>query len=164
MYTLRYDGDITRSPEFKLRGKATLTIINRKGYECADEPGSWMSEEDAIQSLLDDEDVNGDESLARNKIWSSDLFLRKDRQETTVELFPGSDFCYGYREGTDEGFSSYGIQVEWQDDHWEVEVTNGGADCDGNYSRNDDYRVNPDGSEFDEKTEIYDQNAQEAGF
>lgn len=164
MYTLQYGSDITKAPDFKLRGKATIQIIDRKGYECADEPGSWMSEEDAIKSLLEDEDVKGDENLAKNKIMYSDLFLRKDRQETTIELFPGSDFCYGFREAADEGHSFYGIEVEWNGEFWEVSIVNGGADCDGPFSRTEDFNVTSDGKEFDAKAEIYDQFAREAGY
>ena len=166
MFTLRYDEDITKSPEFRLRGKATIEIISRQGYINAYDPATWLSEEDMIQSLLEDEDVHGDVNLARNKIMYSGEILRRDRQETTIELYPGSNFRYGYSNPTEEGYSSYGIQVEWNSDldGWDVEVTNGGRDCDGEYRRDQNYSVDADGKELEKNTSIYDENAQRAGY
>lgn len=159
MYTLRYDGDITKSPDFFLRGKATIEVVTHKGYVIAADPETWMKEEDFLQSMPGDDNYE-----KMQTIWNSDEILKKDRIETIIELHPGSNFQYGYRSPCDEGYSFYGITVHWEDTFWSVEVSNGGRDCDGEHRSHHDYSVNPDGTEFDEKTEVYDQHAEAAGY
>lgn len=164
MLVLRYDGDITRSPEFKLRGKATIEVVELRGYVAADDRDSWISEEEMITSMLEDEDVNGDASLARNKIMYDESLILQDRLETVVELHAGSSFQYGYRQPDDEGYSFFGIEVRWDSGHWEVSETSGGRDCDGEHTNSVEYLIGPGGQMIEERRETYDEYGQAAGF
>lgn len=180
--TFKYGHDIFGDPKNlpKFTGKVEIEIIRSPVYSFIKESLTWEEQEFVTQKELNEilalengefgwaetEPTNEAEIHSRYTQAACNGYVIRDGEsvETKVTLLPGSDFEYGYSWPTEEGYTSRGLEANWDENGWQIQEHSGGRDCDGRLDHDDTYFLGIDGVQTKRKTVVFDEFAQAAGY